>query len=425
MLDPSYVRDHQEEVRRGLQNRGWNVGGRSRAARDARKQETPADSGARRSEARSECGRRRSGAGQASREGRERYLRGEPAARAADTPARHRARSGRTTALDHPDVAAERAARQRPRRQERSGQRGRAHVGRADEVRFRAARALGSRARAGHSGIRARHEDVGREICAASRRRRAIVARAYRLHARCAHARARIPRGRAAVSRQSGIARGNGTTAEVRSRPLQGFRRMGPLSDSHGRGTADEYSSRRDSERRPAAAEVHGLHAVLSQRSGIVRQRRARPHQAAPVREGRDGEDHAPRHVVRRARVDDAECGRRAPEARSAVPHDGPEHRRHRLLNGEDIRRRGVASGPERVQGNFLVQQRRGVSGPQGEHQIQGGWSGESRVRAHAERIGVADRPHAGRRARKLPAEGRVGARARRAAPIHGRAGSD
>ena len=25
MLDPSYVRDHQEEVRRGLQNRGWNV----------------------------------------------------------------------------------------------------------------------------------------------------------------------------------------------------------------------------------------------------------------------------------------------------------------------------------------------------------------------------------------------------------------
>ena len=27
MLDPAYVRDHQEEVRRGLQNRGWNVEG--------------------------------------------------------------------------------------------------------------------------------------------------------------------------------------------------------------------------------------------------------------------------------------------------------------------------------------------------------------------------------------------------------------
>ena len=38
---------------------------------------------------------------------------------------------------------------------------------------------------------------------------------------------------------------------------------------------------------------------------------------------------------------------------------------------------------------------------------------------------GLADRPHAGRGARELPAEGRVGARARRAAPIHGRAGSD
>ena len=95
------------------------------------------------------------------------------------------------------------------------------------------------------------------------------------------------------------------------------------------------------------------------------------------------------------------------------------------FVNGEDLRRRGVASRPERVQRNFLVQQRRGVSGPQGEHQIQGGRSRESRVRAHAERIGVTDRPHTGRRARKLPAEGRVGARARRAAPIHGRAGSD
>jgi hypothetical protein len=63
--------------------------------------------------------------------------------------------------------------------------------------------------------------------------------------------------------------------------------------------------------------------------------------------------------------------------------------------HGEDIRRRGVASGPERVQRNFLVQQRRGVSGPQGEHQIQGWWRRKSRVRAHAERIGIADRPHA------------------------------
>src|SRR6187200_11881 len=27
MLDPAFVRDHQEEVRRGLQNRGWNAEG--------------------------------------------------------------------------------------------------------------------------------------------------------------------------------------------------------------------------------------------------------------------------------------------------------------------------------------------------------------------------------------------------------------
>ena len=27
MLDPAFVREHQEEVRRGLQNRGWNAEG--------------------------------------------------------------------------------------------------------------------------------------------------------------------------------------------------------------------------------------------------------------------------------------------------------------------------------------------------------------------------------------------------------------
>ena len=53
---------------------------------------------------------------------------------------------------------------------------------------------------------------------------------------------------------------------------------------------------------RAAAAEVHGLHAVLPQRSGIVRRRCARPDPAASVRQGRAREVHDARAVARRAR---------------------------------------------------------------------------------------------------------------------------
>ncbi len=43
---------------------------------------------------------------------------------------------------------------------------------------------------------------------------------------------------------------------------------------------------------RAAAAEIHRLHAVLPQRGGIVRRRRARPDPAAPVRQGGAREVH-------------------------------------------------------------------------------------------------------------------------------------
>ena len=58
--------------------------------------------------------------------------------------------------------------------------------------------------------------------------------------------------------------------------------------------------------------------------------------------------------------------------ARPAVPHDRAVHGRRGLLDGEDLRRRGVAAGTEGVQGNFLLQQRRSVSGAPREHQVQG-----------------------------------------------------
>ena len=89
---------------------------------------------------------------------------------------------------------------------------------------------------------------------------------------------------------------------------------------------------------------------------------------------------------------------------------DRAVHGRRGLLDGEDLRRRGVAAGPEGVQGNFLLQQRRSVSGAAREHQVQDRRNGQSGVRSYAERLGPADRPNAGRGARELPAEGRFGA---------------
>ena len=69
---------------------------------------------------------------------------------------------------------------------------------------------------------------------------------------------------------------------------------------------------------RDAAAQVHGLHAVLPQRGGIVRRGRARADPPAPVRQGRAGEVHDAGAVVRRARGADRERGDGAAAARAA-----------------------------------------------------------------------------------------------------------
>ena len=75
---------------------------------------------------------------------------------------------------------------------------------------------LGAGAR--HRRLRARRADVRRALRGAARRRRAARARAHQLHARPAHARARLPRGRAAVSRQRGGARPAPATCRSSSR---------------------------------------------------------------------------------------------------------------------------------------------------------------------------------------------------------------
>ena len=90
---------------------------------------------------------------------------------------------------------------------------------------------------------------------------------------------------------------GTGQAAEVRAGSVQDRRREGSLSDSDRRSAGHEHPSRRDSRRPSAAAQVHRLHAVFSQRSRLVRRGRARADPPASVRQGRAREVHDARDV--------------------------------------------------------------------------------------------------------------------------------
>ena len=91
---------------------------------------------------------------------------------------------------------------------------------------------------------------------------------------------------------------------------------------------------------------------------------------------------------------------------------------------GEDLRHRGVAPEPAGVSRDFVVQQHRSVPGAPRVDQVPRRRHRQGRVRAHAERLRPGGRPHAHRDPRELPAEGRIGGRARSSATIR-RSGKD
>src|ERR1043166_5999462 len=194
-------------------------------------------------------------------------------------------------------------------------------------------------------------------------------ARADQLHARSAHEAARLHRGRAAVHGQHRDAHRHGQPAEVRSGSVQDRGRLGPVSRADGGGPADQHAPRRNPRREAAADPLHGVHAVLPQRGGVLRRRRARPHSSASVRQGGADGVFAPRGVVRRARTAHRQRRRSAETPRAAVSRDAALHRRHGIRVGEDLRPRGVAAKPEHLSRNFVVQQHRGVPGAAREHQ--------------------------------------------------------
>ena len=153
---------------------------------------------------------------------------------------------------------------------------------------------------------------AGARFSVLERRRRAAVARADQLHARPAHARARLSRGRAAVpGQQRRRCTGTGNLPKFEAGPLQDRRRLGSVSRADGRSAADQPASRRDSRRPRAADPLHRLHAVLPQRGRLVRPGRARADSPAPVRQGGAREADDAGAVVRRARDADAQTPRK------------------------------------------------------------------------------------------------------------------
>ncbi len=254
MLDPAFVRDHLDDVRKSLLSRGLDASAELEqlATIEAqRKRLIPQVEGLKREQntAGDEVARaKRQGldASHIFEANKQRGQRIKQMEIELDGVERRRA-------VD-PRNPAEPAACQRHRGRVRRRQPGGPHVGRAAHLRLRAQGALGPRSRARHPGLRACHQDLRRPLRHPDGRRRAARARAHQLHADAAHDAPRLHRGAAAVPRLVGLAVRHRAAAEVRARPVQDRRRLGSLPDSD-RGSAGHQSlPRRDSRRAQPAA---------------------------------------------------------------------------------------------------------------------------------------------------------------------------
>ena len=278
MLDPAFVRDHLDDVRaRPAQPRPRSRHGArasSRRSRRRRRRLIPELEGLKREQntAGDEIAR-------AKRQGQrhDALFAGEQGARrsrsSSSRPSSTRSSSSATRALLD---AAEPAARERAGRRRARPTTSRCAGGatpRAFDFAPKPHWDLGAGAR--HPRLRARDADVRRALLGADRRRRAAGARAHQLHARPAHARARLPRGRAAVPRQPRPrSTGTGKLPKFEAGPLQDRRRLGPLSRSRPpRCRSRTCTASEILDGRAAAAPLHGLHALLPQRGRLVRRR--------------------------------------------------------------------------------------------------------------------------------------------------------
>ena len=249
MLDPAYVRDHLEAVRAGLRSRGLDP---DKALEEiatletARRRIIPELEGLKRLQNTSgdEIAR-------AKRQGKDTT----PIQEANRARAQQIKQLGiQLDSIEHQrEVAAADAAEPAPchgaDRQECGRQPRGAPPRRAAGVRLRPEGALGPRSRARHPRFRTRRQDRRGALHRAHRRRRPARAGADQLHARPAHARARLSRGGAALPDQQRLARRHRQPSKVRGGSLQSGGRLGPLPRSHRRGAADEHAPRRNPRR--------------------------------------------------------------------------------------------------------------------------------------------------------------------------------
>ena len=276
MIDPAFVtRSPRRGPHRDFRT-AVSSGHRSGTTGDARDRRPSSDSRDRGLEARAEHRRRRSRAREASGPGRVRDLCGQQGTRAANPADRNRTRPDRAATHGAADDAAESAARDRAggtdgRRQPRCG--GTASLPTFD---FEPRRTGSSAPRSASSTSSGRRKCRGSRFAVlmgvGARLARALINFMLDLHT----PRARLHRGRAAVPREQRRAARHRQPAEVRAGSVPDRRGLGSLSHPDRRGAAHEPAPRRDPRRPAAAAALHGLHAVLPERGGIVRRGRAR-----------------------------------------------------------------------------------------------------------------------------------------------------
>src|SRR3989338_5986075 len=137
---------------------------------------------------------------------------------------------------------------------------------------------------------------------------------------------------------------------------------------------------------------------------GLVRPGGGGPDRAAPVQKGRTDDVHPARGLLRRAGAPDAPRRVDPRRAGAAVPGRRALRRRPGVRLGQDVRPRGLAARRERVPGNLVVQQLRGVSGAPDRDSLSGGRRPEDGVRPHAQRLrsgrGADGRSEPGKRSR-------------------------
>ena len=199
-----------------------------------------------------------------------------------------RRRSG-SSALRFPNVPHPSGPGRRLRGRQRRG----APLGRAPGLRVRAPPPLGARRAPGDPRLRAGRPARQGPLHGAVGARRAARARARPVHAGRPHEAARLPGGLGPAPRERGDDARDGPAPEVRGGAVQDRRAGGrppALPDPDRRGAADGPPRGRDPGRRDAAAEVHGLHAVLPAGGRLLREGHAGHDPPAPVRQGRAGE---------------------------------------------------------------------------------------------------------------------------------------